>query len=280
MIRRFRKVTDNLYRGSAPNIEDVKKLHKLGVRKIISLDELAGLSIDRICKDLGIEHIIIPLDIFNPISLVYLLKYNLKNLFKKHGPVFIHCAQGKDRTGFLIALYRIKFQNWDYKKALNEARHLGFGFLIDPGPIAFFERFLKKCDKNHLHDDYDSNDLYDMSFSSNKEYPYGSWGNSNSWGSLLGPYLTFPYGRSDENQDTQFSNRQSYMEDKDLRLVEKIKDEKCKLCDKKDCKCFSKKFPLSGQNTRQSYQYGFSPVQNVSGFMPVDWDEIGIKFEN
>ena len=35
-------------------------------------------------------------------------------------PVLIHCEGGADRTGIMVALYRIAFQGWDLKPARRE----------------------------------------------------------------------------------------------------------------------------------------------------------------
>jgi protein tyrosine/serine phosphatase len=37
------------------------------------------------------------------------------------GPVFIHCRRGNDRTGMIIACYRISHDHWENRKALDEA---------------------------------------------------------------------------------------------------------------------------------------------------------------
>ena len=39
--------------------------------------------------------------------------------------VFVHCKQGMDRTGTVIACYRISRQGWENQKALTEAKSLG-----------------------------------------------------------------------------------------------------------------------------------------------------------
>ena len=36
-------------------------------------------------------------------------------------PVFVHCKRGADRTGAVIAAYRIDQDHWDNARALNEA---------------------------------------------------------------------------------------------------------------------------------------------------------------
>jgi protein tyrosine/serine phosphatase len=36
-------------------------------------------------------------------------------------PIYIHCLRGRDRTGFVIAAYRIIHQGWDPEKAYQEA---------------------------------------------------------------------------------------------------------------------------------------------------------------
>jgi tyrosine-protein phosphatase SIW14 len=35
-------------------------------------------------------------------------------------PVFVHCAQGQDRTGFIVAAYRVKVQGWTVTQAWEE----------------------------------------------------------------------------------------------------------------------------------------------------------------
>jgi tyrosine-protein phosphatase SIW14 len=41
---------------------------------------------------------------------------------RTQAPVFVHCHEGKDRTGMIIACYRISHDNWSNQKALAEAK--------------------------------------------------------------------------------------------------------------------------------------------------------------
>jgi protein tyrosine/serine phosphatase len=43
-------------------------------------------------------------------------------------PVFVHCKRGSDRTGTVIAVYRMSHDDWDAKKAGNEAEEFGIGW--------------------------------------------------------------------------------------------------------------------------------------------------------
>jgi protein tyrosine/serine phosphatase len=43
-------------------------------------------------------------------------------------PVFVHCKRGADRTGTIIALYRIRHDGWTSEQAKAEAKHYGMGF--------------------------------------------------------------------------------------------------------------------------------------------------------
>jgi len=40
----------------------------------------------------------------------------------------IHCKHGADRTGLIVAMYRIVFQNWTKEQAIDEMTQGDFGF--------------------------------------------------------------------------------------------------------------------------------------------------------
>ena len=48
------------------------------------------------------------------------------------GPVFVHCQRGADRTGAVIASYRIEHDGWDNARALKEAMANGMSFFQFP----------------------------------------------------------------------------------------------------------------------------------------------------
>jgi hypothetical protein len=147
MIQRFRKVTDGLFRGSAPTPKDILWLKEnLGINKVVSLDKKAGHRIDRACKLLGIEHLMFPIEFHRfKQSLLEFLRQDFKKLFLEGGPVFVHCEAGKDRTGLTVALIQCKFLGKSAEEAIEEAKSLGFGIGVDPKAVHLFEKLIKSC---------------------------------------------------------------------------------------------------------------------------------------
>jgi hypothetical protein len=146
MIRRFRSVIpDVLYRGSGPTPKDVLELKdKLGIKKIVSLDQETGEKIDRACKMLGINHIKLYIDHTRK-SLYDFLSQDMKKLFLEGGPTFVHCHEGKDRTGLASAIVECRFLGKDPEKAIQEAKALGFGVGIPPQSVHMFEQIIRHC---------------------------------------------------------------------------------------------------------------------------------------
>lgn len=233
-IARFRQISPVLYRGSAPSAEDVVMLNKrYGIKRIVSLDQEAGKTIDKICHLLGIEHIIIPINAFDKSSILKLFSHDLDYLFLSDKPTYFHCIQGKDRTGLAFAIYRCKYEGWTCADAYKEARSLGFGIGLTKKIINFDKKIIVKfCKHNHEHIDHEtpeqevkedlqeiqddfnsaydivSNTLdYDREF---RDYTLDNWSRQ-SWS----PYADysvrqFPFTVVDKYFDEQYKNRQNY----------------------------------------------------------------------
>ncbi len=145
MIERLRKVTDQLYRGSAPSPKDVKWLKEnLGINKIVSLDEDAGNRIAKTCKLLGIKHVMFPLFIDKK-SIIKLLSADLQELLISDGPTYVHCHYGKDRTGLIIAMFKCRYLGMLPKDAIEEAKSLGFGIGVEDDIVKLYEKIIKSC---------------------------------------------------------------------------------------------------------------------------------------
>ena len=47
-----------------------------------------------------------------------------------NGPFLIHCQHGADRTGTMVAIYRIAVQGWTKQDAIKEMTGGGFGYHV------------------------------------------------------------------------------------------------------------------------------------------------------
>jgi hypothetical protein len=132
MPARFAKVTKDLFRGGCPSLKDndIESLKRMGINKIVSLDEECGERIKEKCNELGIHQIIWGLGAGNDPK-VAALKKRIVPTLTHGGPTYVHCLHGKDRTGMTVAMYRV-YSGWSVDKALKEAAQFGMGTHLPP----------------------------------------------------------------------------------------------------------------------------------------------------
>jgi len=124
----FQKVDDHVYRGAQPTDSGFKDLPQLGIKTVVDLRDIGEHSQaneQKIVTDLGMRYLSIPMHGMSTpkddqVAAVQALFNDTAS-----GPVFVHCKRGADRTGMVIAVYRISHDQWDNKKALTEAKSYG-----------------------------------------------------------------------------------------------------------------------------------------------------------
>lgn len=125
-IPNFRKINESLYSGGLPKPEGLVRIKKIGIKTIISLrNEIPQYEKSFIQKN-NIELIKIPLSIYKRPTDEQILKFLKTTLTKEKQPVFIHCKDGRDRTGAIIAVYRTVVDGLGPKEAYKEAKNHGF----------------------------------------------------------------------------------------------------------------------------------------------------------
>ncbi len=127
MVPNFERVSDGIWRGSAPSEEAIEALAHDGVRTIVDL-RMDGTGVDKEsdkAKHLGLGYFHFPLGFNKPDSdkLKKILAIMTDPVYQ---PVFVHCRQGADRTGMLVGLYRRAWQGWTFKKTWAEMRQHHF----------------------------------------------------------------------------------------------------------------------------------------------------------
>lgn len=151
-IVNFGKVNDHLYRGAQPDANGVANLKKLGVTLIINLrtkEEPSALEAAQASSN-AIAYTNIPLKGVSRPSDQDMARI-LATIENAPGPVFVHCEHGCDRTGTVIACYRIQHDGWDARAAFKEADHYGMSEL-EKGMRGYIADFSRKSEKKTLAD--------------------------------------------------------------------------------------------------------------------------------
>lgn len=130
-VENFHRVNDRIYRGAQPTDAGFQNLAKLGVKTIIDLRETDGRSAaeKKAVENAGMHYINIPLQGMSAPSPDAVDKVMALFNDESAGPVFIHCRRGADRTGTMVACYRISHDGWNNAKALQEARTDGMSWV-------------------------------------------------------------------------------------------------------------------------------------------------------
>ena len=126
----FHQVNSGLYRGAQPKKGGLGKLKAKGVKTIINLRrENADTRAEAAeARALGMNYFAIPLpEHSRPQNDEVLRALSIINA-PENQPVFVHCRRGADRTGTIIACYRIMHDQWTGSQARREAKSHGLNF--------------------------------------------------------------------------------------------------------------------------------------------------------
>src|ERR1700730_41089 len=142
-VPRAGKVSDVLFRGAQPSAQGLAELKKLGITTVVDLRGNRGpvASERREVESLGMRFIDIPVLGWSTPSNAQVAEF--LGLFKEdpQQKVFVHCYYGEDRSGVMVAAYRIAQQNWTADQAVAERDSFGFHYHLYPGMKSYVREF-------------------------------------------------------------------------------------------------------------------------------------------
>lgn len=133
----FDQVHPFLWRGGAPTAAGLLKLKQLGVKTIIDfrLNQRFVEAEAQGARRMGIRFINLPTKFFpSPQTIAtFFAMADKAQADRSRAPLFVHCAHGSDRTGLIVALWRVNRDGWSCAQATFEM--LRHGFLVHRLPI-------------------------------------------------------------------------------------------------------------------------------------------------
>lgn len=124
----FHQVASGIYRSGLISKEAVPAFKELGIKTVITFDnDLKRVEKEKeFLKGSGIELISIPWSGWdNPEDETISKTLSLIESPERK-PLLVHCKQGQERTGVVIACWRIAHQDWSIGEAYREMRAHGF----------------------------------------------------------------------------------------------------------------------------------------------------------
>lgn len=127
-IRNFHEATPWLYRGGQPTAEGLLLLKETGIKTVVSFrwGQKTIAAEKAAVESLGMKFISLPMYYWKLPGLEITEEFLAIVDDRSNWPMFVHCFHGADRTGLLMAIFRIKRQGWHVDDAYREMKDRGF----------------------------------------------------------------------------------------------------------------------------------------------------------
>lgn len=146
-VANFGEVTPYLYRGAQPSLQGFQGLAAMGIDIVIDARLSQKSSEKKVVTAAGMQYISIPWHCMFPKdkAMAQFLAVLRENPNKK---IFVHCRLGDDRTGMMIAAYRMAVDNWTAAEAYAEMMQFGMNREICFPLIKYERNFPERLKKN------------------------------------------------------------------------------------------------------------------------------------
>jgi protein tyrosine/serine phosphatase len=137
----FGRVSDSLFRGAQPTSNGFGALHNMGVSIIVNFRDETGeiASEKRQVESTGMKYVGIPWNGHDKPSNSQVAQFLALVRSNPDAKIFVHCKAGADRTGVMVAAYRIVLEHRAVTEAVAEMHQYHYKWFFLP----HLERYVK-----------------------------------------------------------------------------------------------------------------------------------------
>jgi uncharacterized protein (TIGR01244 family) len=128
-IFNFGQVSPTYYRGGELKARDAADLAAVGVKTVIDLrsnDDYDPAEAQRVAEA-GMKYVRIPMTTHLAPTRAQIATFLSLVSDAAALPVYVHCVEGRHRTGVMTAIYRIAVDRWTAEQAFREMKRFKFG---------------------------------------------------------------------------------------------------------------------------------------------------------
>ena len=150
-IFNFGQVTPALFRGGQPTSDGYRELKQMGVEIVVSFRHERGEnSLERRAVEaLGMRFVSLPWHAWDTPADDEVSRFFALLVANRQSKIYVHCQQGRDRTGVMVALYRVAVDHWCADSAVAEMNAYHYHHFFFPKLEAYVENFPQRLAADH-----------------------------------------------------------------------------------------------------------------------------------